>query len=110
MYNLYENGELSIKDCNVQDQMTDLLKGTLEHAEGLVKAVDLITLQEWVDEVHTFLLIVGGFNRTIELASSDSKIRFTLQLGASGRYQFDLVDETGAYPFNARIAWVEPTA
>lgn len=48
MYNLYENGELSIKDCNFQDQMTDLLKGTLEHAEGLVKTVDLITLQEWI--------------------------------------------------------------
>lgn len=110
MYHLYENGELSIKDCNFQDQMTDLLKGTLKHAEGLVKTVDLITLQEWIDEVRTFLLVVGGFDRPIELASSDSKIRFTLKLSASGCYQFDLVDETGAYPFNARIAWVEPTA
>lgn len=110
MYHLYENGELSIKDCNFQDQMTDLLKGTLEHAEGLVKTVDLITLQEWIDEVRTFLLVVGGFDRPIELASSDSKIRFTLKLSASGCYQFDLIDETGAYPFNARIEWVEPTA
>ena len=110
MYNLYENGELSIKDCNFQDQMTDLLKGTLEHAEGLVKAVDLMKLQVWVDEVRTFFLIVGGFNDTIELASSDSKIRFTLKLSAPGCYQFDLIDETGAYPFNARIAWAEPTA
>lgn len=107
MYHLYENGELSIKDCGFQDQMTDLLKGTLEHAEGLVKAVDLIELQEWIDDIRTFLLVVGGFNKPVGFTSSDSKIRFSLQWDPSDHYLFELEDETGAYPFSARIAWAE---
>lgn len=107
MYNLYEHGELSIKDCNFQEQITDLLKGTLEHAEGLVKAVDLIELQAWIDDIRMFLLVVGGFNKPVNFTSSDSKIRFSLQWDTSNHYLFELEDETGAYPFSARIAWVE---